>query len=142
MGKVFRTNNKESMLLSRIESSKEKERRVAIETARDNIEPMSNSVSQKLVENNLIETTSKNSLQAQIEKKLEKLVKLDDFEIDYQIAPYRELVANPNVVSLVITAFVLETLINHKDVIDIYGSDEEIYTCINTQVQKYMPANL
>ncbi len=142
MGKIFRPNNKESILLSKIESSKEKERRVSIETARDNLEPMSNAVSQKLVENSLIETTSKNSLQEQIEKKLEKLVKLDDFEIDYQIAPFRELVPNPNVVSLIITAFVLETLINHKDVIDIYGSDEDIYRCINAQVQKYMPANL
>lgn len=142
MGKIFRPNNKESMLLSRIESSKEKERRISIETARDNLEPLSNAVSQKLVENSLIETTSKNSLQEQIEKKLEALVKLDDFEIDYQIAPFRELVTAPNVVSLVITAFVLETLINHKDVIDIYGSDEEIYHCINGQVQKYMPANL
>lgn len=142
MGKIFRPNNKESILLSRIESSKEKERRIAIETARDNLEPMSNAVSQKLVENSLIETTSKNSLQEQIEKKLEALFKLDDFEIDYQIAPFRELVTAPNVVSLVITAFVLETLINHKDVIDIYGSDEEIYHCINGQVQKYMPANL
>ncbi|SCY60988.1 hypothetical protein [Desulfoluna spongiiphila] len=139
MGKVFRTNNKESMLLSRIESSKEKERRVSIETARDNLEPMSNAISQKLVENSLVETTSKNSLQDQIEKKLEKLVKLDDFEIDYQIAPFRELVQNPNVISLVVTAFVLETLIDHKDVIDIYGSDDEIYNCINTQVQKFMP---
>lgn len=142
MGKIFRPNNKESILLSKIESSKEKERRISIEMARDNLEPMSNAVSQKLVENSLIETTSKNSLQEQIEKKLEKLVKLDDFEIDYQIAPFRELVPNPNVVSLIITAFVLETLINHKDVIDIYGSDEDIYRCINTQVQKYMPANL
>lgn len=139
MGKVFRTNNKESMLLSRIESSKEKERRISIETARDNLEPMSNAISQKLVENSLVETTSKNSLQEQIEKKLEKLVKLDDFEIDYQIAPFRELVQNPNVISLVVTAFVLETLIDHKDVIDIYGSDDEIYHCINAQVQKFMP---
>ena len=141
MGKVFRTNNKESMLLSRIESSKEKERRISIETARDNLEPMSNAISQKLVESSLVETTSKNSLQDQIEKKLEKLVKLDDFEIDYQIAPFRELVQNPNVISLVVTAFVLETLINHKDVIDIYGSDDEIYNCINAQVQKFMPSN-
>ena len=142
MGKIFRPNNKESILLSRIESSKEKQRRIAIDAARDNLEPLSNAVSQKLVENSLIETTSKNSLQEEIEKKLEKLSKLDDFEIDYQIAPFRELVAAPNVVSLVITAFVLETLINHKDVIDIYGSDEEIYSCINTQVQKYMPSTL
>ena len=142
MGKIFRPNNKESILLSRIESSKEKQRHIAIAAARDNLEPMSNAVSQKLVESSLVETTSKNSLQNEIEKKLETLTKLDDFEIDYQIAPFRELVAAPNVVSLIITAFLLETLINHKDVIDIYGSDEEVYGCINTQVQKYMPSNL
>ena len=141
MGKIFRPNNKESILLSKIESSKEKERRMSIEAARDNLEPMSNSVSQKLIDNSLIETTSKNSLQEQIEKKLETLTKLDDFEIDYQIAPFREIVPHPNVVSLVITAFILETLINHKDIIDIYGSDEDIYRCIHAQVQTYLPAN-
>ena len=48
------------------------------------------------------------------------------------------MVQNPNVVSLYITAFVIETLINHKVIVDIYGSDEEIYLCINRQVVKIL----
>ncbi len=138
MGKVFRPNNKESILLSKIESSKERERRVSIMTARDNIDPLSNAISMKLVESKLVETTSKNSLEAQFVQRIEQLCKADDFDVDYQIAPFRDLVPNPNIVSIYLTAFVLETLIDHKDVIDIYGSDDEIYHCINGQIQKFI----
>ncbi len=139
MPKIFRPNNKESMLLSKIESSKERDRRLSINMVRDHSEELSNTISMKLVENKIIETRSKNSLEEQIAYKLGELLKADDFEIDYQIAPYRNLVPNPNLVSLYLTAFVLESLINHKDVVDIYGSDEEIYHCINKQAMKFMP---
>lgn len=139
MAKIFRPNNKESILLSKIESSKERERRVSINIVRDQAGSLSNSISMKLVENKLIETTSKNSLEDQILRKLDELGKADDFDIDYQIAPFRNLISNPNIISIYLTAFVLETLINHKDIIDIYGSDEEIYHCINNQTKKYMP---
>ena len=46
---------------------------------------------------------------------------------------------NPHIVSIYVTAFVLEKLINHKDVVDIYGSDEQIYASINRQVKKILP---
>ena len=59
-------------------------------------------------------------------------------EIDYQNAPFRHIVPNPNIVSLYVTAFVIEILINHKVVVDIYGSDDEIYRCINQQVTKFL----
>jgi hypothetical protein len=55
------------------------------------------------------------------------------------VAPYRQLVQNPNVVSLYVTAFLLEKLINHKSVVDIFGADNEIYGCINQQVVKILP---
>jgi hypothetical protein len=92
----------------------------------------------KLVESNLVETTNKNVLEEQILKCLEKLSRADDFEIDYQNAPFRHITTQPNVVSLYVTAFVIETLINHKVVVDIFGSDEEIYLCINRQVVKFL----
>ncbi len=139
MAKIFRPNNKESILLSKIESSKERDRRLSINIAKDHTTPLSNSIAMKLVENKYIETTSKNSLEEQIFKKLEEITTADDFDIDYQIAPIRNLVSSPNIVSIYLTAFVLETLLNHKDVIDIYGSDEEIYHCINNQTQKFFP---
>ncbi|MFZ0485235.1 MAG: hypothetical protein WAL93_17735 [Desulfobacterales bacterium] len=136
MAKIFRPSSREAKILSRIESSKEYARRKAIQDARDSIEPLSNAIAMKLVEDNLVETTNKNVLEEQITKCIDRLSRSDEFDVDYKIAPFRHLVQNPHVVSLYVTAFVIETLINHKVVVDIYGSDEEIYLCINRQVVK------
>jgi hypothetical protein len=93
----------------------------------------------KLVEEKLVETTNKNGLQEQIMQCLDKLSHADDFDVDYKVAPFRNIISQPNIVSLYVTAFVIETVINDKDVIDIFGSDEEIYSCINAQVSKRLP---
>ncbi|MES0445799.1 MAG: hypothetical protein ABUJ92_04575 [Desulfobacterales bacterium] len=138
MAKIFRPSSRESKILSRIESSKEYARRKAIGSIRDCIEPLSNAIAMKLVESNLVETTSKNVLEEQISNCLEKLTHADEFDIDFQNAPFRNIVPQPNIVSLYVTAFVIETLINHKVVVDIFGSDEEIYLCINQQVTKFL----
>jgi hypothetical protein len=140
MAKVFRPSTREASIISKIESSKEHARRRAINNLRDCLDSLSNGVAMKLVENGLVETQSKNSLEEQILKCLETLTRADDFDIDYQIAPIRSLVPNPHVISLYVTAFVVEKLINQKEIIDIYGSDEEIYATINQQVQHYLPA--
>jgi hypothetical protein len=139
MAKVFRPSSREASILSKIESSKEHARRSAIHGVRDHAETLGNAIAMKLVENHLVETTSKNSLEEQIVNCLETLCRADDFEIDYQIAPLRNLVQHPNVVSLYLTAFVIEKLINHKSVVDIFGSDADIYMCINQQVAKTLP---
>lgn len=139
MAKVFRPSTRESSILSKIESSKEYARRRSLSHLRDCIEVLGNAVALKLVENDLVETTSKNTLEEQLSKSLEKLTRLDDFEIDYRSAPFRNIVPNPHVVSLYLTAFVIEDLIHHKSVVDIFGSDEDIYYCIHRQVAKYLP---
>lgn len=138
MAKVFRPSSREAKILSKIESSKEYARRKAIESAKDHLEPLANAIAMKLVETDLVETTNKNVLEEQIGKCLERLAHGDEFDIDYKIAPFRHIVPKPNIVSLYLTAFVIETLINHKVVVDIFGSDEEIYFCINRQVTKFL----
>ncbi len=139
MGKIFRPSSRESTILSKIESTKEHLRRLAISRVRDCSEPLANAISMKLVENNLVETTNKNALDEQIKGCLERMSRLEDFDIDYQIAPIRNLVPQPQIVSLYVTAFVIEKLIKHKDVVDIFGSDEEIYLTINQQVKRFLP---
>jgi hypothetical protein len=139
MAKVFRPSSRESRILSKIESQKEYARRKALGGLRDCMEPLANHISSKLVESKLVETTSKNALEEQLVNCLETLSHADDFDIDYKNAPFRAIVPHPNVISLYVTAFVIETLINHKSVIDIFGSDEEIYHCIHQQVMKLLP---
>ena len=140
MAKVFRPSTRESSILNKIESSKEYARRRAINSVRDCLEPLSNAIAMKLVEEDLVETTNKNTLEEQIMDCLETLSRADDFDIDYKCAPMRNIVPHPHVVSLYVTAFVIETLINHRVVVDIYGSDDEIYGCINKQVLRHLPA--
>ncbi|MCK5311059.1 MAG: hypothetical protein KAJ62_03065 [Desulfobacteraceae bacterium] len=134
MGKIFRVGDRETKLLSKIESSKERERIQIINSIRENTDTFSNKLAGKLIEQGLIETVSKNSIQEQLGKCLTALCTAEDFDIDYQVAPLRGLVSNPNIASLYVAAFVIEKLINHKDVVDIYGSDEEIYFAIKKEI--------
>ncbi len=138
MAKIFYSGNREAKLLSKIESSKEKERFKTLNAIRDNIDYFANKVAMKLIESGLIETVSKSSIENQIIRCLDTLIKSEDFDVDYTVAPFRTLVANPNIASLYLTAFVVEKLINHKDVIDVYGSDEDIYYCIHKELSHLM----
>ena len=140
MAKVFRPSTREASILSKIESQKEHSRRIAINSIKDCIDPLSNSIAMKLVDDNLVETTNKNALEEQIKQCLEKLGRADEFEIDYQVAPIRNVVPQPHVVSLFVTAFIIEKLLQHKDVVDIYGSDEDIYLNVHQQIKKYLAA--
>ena len=139
MAKVFRPSSHEASILSKIESTKEHMRRLAISRIRDCSEPLANAISSKLIENKLVETTSQNSFEEQIRKCLDRMTRMEDFDIDYQVAPIRNVVPQPHIVSLYVTAYVIEKLIDHKDVVDIYGSDEELYLTINQQVKKFLP---
>ena len=134
MGKVFRPSNRESSLLNKIESSKEHARRRSISAVRDHVDSLGNAIVTKLIESQLVETTDKNGLEEQIVKCLDDLGRADDFDVDYLVSPYRQLVQHPNVVTLYVTAYLLEKLIDHKTVVDIFGSDSDIYDCIHEQV--------
>ena len=139
MAKVFRPSSHDASILSHIESTKEHMRRLAIGRVRDCSEPLANAITSKLIENKLVETTSQNSFEEQIRKCLDRMTRMEDFDIDYQVAPIRNVVPQPQIVSLYVTAYVIEKLIDHKDVVDIYGSDEELYLTINQQVKKFLP---
>jgi len=139
MAKVFRPSTREASILSKIESSKEHARRMSISAIPDCIESLSNAVTMKLVENQLVETTNKNGLQEKIQQCLETLHRADDFDVDYKLSPFRQIVPQPHVVSLYLTAFILEEVINFKDTVDVFGSDEDIYLTIHQQVSRFLP---
>ncbi len=139
MPKNFRPSNRESTIISKIESSKEFARRKVIAGIRECKEPLANSIATKLIETRLVETANKNMLEEQIGQALNKLCLADDFEVDYQISPFRKLIPNPHVVSLYLTAFVVEQLINHREIVDIFGTDKDIYNTINHAVVKFLP---
>jgi hypothetical protein len=124
--------------LSRIESDKEFRRRQALHQLPNVLEPLSSALAQKLIDDGLVETTSKNSLQDEFSKVLDNLSRMEEFDINYKVAPLRRLVREPHVVSLYLTAWIVEDLVNHKDVIDIFGDDLDVYQCVNKQVARFL----
>ena len=139
MAKVFRPSNKEAKILSKIESGKSRARRLRINKTYECNATLCNAVSMKLIENKFVETNNKNGLEQELKKKIIWLQKAEDFDVDFKIAPFKDLIAGSHIVSLYLTACVIEDIINHSDTIDIFGSDDEIYNCINDQVIKLIP---
>ncbi|MBW1983050.1 MAG: hypothetical protein JRJ12_17775, partial [Deltaproteobacteria bacterium] len=89
-------------------------------------------------EERLIETRNKKELERQLLACMKRLITAEDFDVQYKIAPLRTLVPRPNFISLYITAFIIEDLIKHRSIEDVYGTDDEIYYCINGELIKFI----
>jgi predicted restriction endonuclease len=138
VGREYRPNVRESAVISKLDHQKESQRYHAMNQLRHNIDELADRISMKLIEERLIETISKGDLQDQIQLALQKILDLEEFEIQYQTANLRTLVPRPNFVSLFVTAYIVEKLIDHKCIVDIFGTDEEIYASVNRQVSRFI----
>lgn len=138
MGREYRPNARESAVISRLDHAKESQRYNAMNQLRQNLEEMADRISMKLIEERLIETISKADLEDQIRLALQKILDSEEFEIQYQTANLRTLVPRPNFISLFVTAYIVEKLIDHKCIVDIFGTDEEIYRSVNRQVGRFV----
>jgi hypothetical protein len=138
VAKEFFPNIREEKLLSRLDSSKDHFRDQQLQQVRNNLDELSNRLAQKLIEERLVVTSSKKELVRQIMTCCNELLKSEDFDINYRVAPFRSVTPQPNLVSLFITAYVVETLVNNTYVEDVYGTDEEIYEAVHSVVSKYL----
>ncbi len=135
----YRPNVRESAVISKLDHAKESQRINAMHLLREHLEDVSAMVVMKLIEERLIETTSQKDMLDQIHRCLEMLLELEEFEVNFQTANIRTLVPRPHFVSLYLTAFIIEKLLDHKSVVDLFGTDEDIYECVNKQVNRYIP---
>lgn len=106
---------------------------------RQNLDTLSDRIAMKLIEDRLVETTSKDDLESQIGFSLQNLLTAEEFDIQYHIANVRTLVPRPHFISLYVTAYIIEKLIDHRCIVEIYGTDEDIYHCVNRQVSRLIP---
>ena len=87
---------------------------------------------QALLMKKVVETGNPTAVSDSLLKGLKKALGATQFDFDYFIAPIRSIVPRPNPYSLYMTQYILEVLIDDPDVIDIYGTDEEVYSIVNT----------
>lgn len=139
MAKDFRPNARESAVISRLDHAKESQRYNALNHLRENMDDLSAQIAMKLIEEKLIETTSLKDLEEQIHQTFERLLTEEEFEVNFQVANIRTLVPRPNFISLYLTAFIIEKLIDHKCIVELYGTDEDIYRSVNKQVGRFVP---
>jgi hypothetical protein len=139
MAREHRPNARESAVISKLDHAKETQRVNALQLLREHLDNLSNRISIKLIEKRLVETTSKDELEHQLNICMRSLITAEEFDVQYLVANVRNVVPRPHFVSLYLTAFIVEKLIDHKAVVDIYGTDEEIYRCVNNEVFKLIP---
>lgn len=136
---ALRAGEKEA---SAIDRKREKERRIMIQAAYRNAEELALRIVQRLLDNNIIETSSESDIREVISRELTKIGDMEDFDIQFKIAPIRQITANPNFLSLYLTQFVTEDLINHPKIEDIFGDDIDIYKSIDSILDQIRPKGM
>jgi hypothetical protein len=95
-----------------------------------------NKLSQALLMEKIIETESPAAVSDLILKGLKRALNSSEFDFKYFISPIRDLVPRPNPISLYMTQYIMEVLIDDPHVIEIYGTDLDIYRAINKVVSQ------
>ncbi len=91
---------------------------------------------QTLLQEKIIETDNSVAVSNALMKGMKKAANSTEFDFTYFISPIRTLVSRPNPYSLYMTQYLMEVLINDPAVIEIYGTDEEIYHEINKVISR------
>ncbi len=93
-------------------------------------------LTQALLMKKIVETDNPTKLSESLLKGLKKALNSSEFDFKYFIAPIRDLVPRPDPYSLYMTQFILEVLIDDPSVIDVYGSDKDIYSAVNEVISR------
>lgn len=91
---------------------------------------------QTLMQEEIIETDNAAAVSSALMKGVKKAANSSEFDLTYFISPIRTLVPRPNPYSLYMTQYLMEVLIHDPAVIEIYGTDEDIYHVINKVISR------
>ncbi len=122
-----------------IDRKRERERRFMLRKARENAENLAISLVQRLLDEHIIETNSNQAICEVMEKQLAGLSEMEEFDMQFKIAPIRTLTQDPNLISLFITQFIIEDLINHPAIQDVFGDDLDVYRAVDSILTKIRP---
>lgn len=119
-----------------LDRKRERERRFILNKARENAEELAIVLVQRLVDEHIIETNDVHAIQQGVERQLREPADMEEFEIRLKIADIRTLVPDPNILTLYLTAYIIDDLINHPKIQDIFGDDLDVYKAIDTVLSK------
>lgn len=122
-----------------IDRNREKERRVMLKLAQKHADELATRLVQRLLDSHIIETNNVDAIRDHFNSLFQKMRDMDEFDLQYKIAPLRQLAADPNFLSLYITQHIIEDLIDHPHIVDIFGDDQEIFLAVDSIMDKLRP---
>jgi hypothetical protein len=140
MARVFNNQSSTDATIRAIDRKREQERRFMLSQAFKNAEEISTRLVQRLIDRHIIETTSDQAMRDLFTDQLRTLSNMEEFDIQFKIAPLRNLATDPNFISLFLTQYIIEDLINHPKVQDVFGDDLDIYRAVDSILNKIRPS--
>ncbi|MFC1827927.1 hypothetical protein ACFLZQ_08400 [Thermodesulfobacteriota bacterium] len=140
MARVFNNNSATDATIRAIDRKREQERRFMLSQAFKNADELSSRLVQRLIDRHIIETTSDQAMRDMFSNQLRSLSNMEEFDIQFKIAPLRKLAPDPNFISLYLTQYIIEDLIEHPKVQDVFGDDLDIYLTVDSILNTIRPS--
>ncbi len=137
MGSQTRPYNDKNV--NAIDRKRERERYNMLKTLEKNAPELATKLVQRLLDKHIIETTSVEAIREVFTNLFQKLPEMEEFDVQYKTAPLRGLVADPNFISLYLTQYIAEDLLNHDKIQDVFGDDLEIYQAVDSVMGALRP---
>ena len=139
MARHINPSNSTNTTIDAIDRKRERERQFMLKKSREMAPELAVSLVQRLLDLHIIETNSAHAIQEVMAKQLQQLSDMEEFDMQFKIAPIRNLTPDPNVISLYLTQFIIEDLINNSHIQDVFGDDLEIYRAVDSILSKIRP---
>lgn len=139
MARVFNNNAATDKTIRAIDRKREQERRYMLSLAFKNAEQLATRLVQRLLDRHILETTSDQAMREVYSNLLRKLSDMEEFDVQFKIAPLRSLTNDPNFISLFLTQYTIEDLVEHPKVQDVFGDDLEVYNAIDSVMADLRP---
>lgn len=122
-----------------IDRKRDRERFMMMKTAQKHADELSMRLVQRLLDSHVIETSSENDIREHFTNLFVNMRDMDEFDINFKIAPLRQLAPDPNWMSLFITQHIIEDLIDHAKIIDVFGDEQAIYLSVDSILDHIRP---
>lgn len=122
-----------------IDRERERERRYMLQACYKYADELATKLVQKLLDNHIVEATSEQTLREVFTSLLSRLAEMEEFDLQFKIAPLRTMVNDPNFVSLYLTQYIIEDLIEHPCIQDVFGDDMDIYKTVDMVMAQIRP---
>jgi hypothetical protein len=139
MARSHTPNSAANRAIDAIDRKRERERYFLLTKTRDNAAELSTLLVQRLIDEHIIETNSDRAIREAVEKRMKSMADEDEFDMQFKIAPIRSVAQDPNIISLYLTQFIIEDLIDHPNIQDVYGDDLDVYKAVDSVLSKIRP---